>query len=78
MTRIDKKKESKEFSRVVESFAANNNMTLIEAILEHCSRIKMETEVAVKLITPQLKKKIQLQAMASNQLKAKKSRGLPI
>jgi len=72
------KKEIKEFSRHIEIVASNNNISLIDAIVDHCENNKMELEVAAKMITPKLKKQIKLQAIMKNQLKIKKKQGLPI
>lgn len=71
-------KEIKEFSRNIETFASNTNLTLIDAIVEYCTRNNLDVVSAAKMITPKLKKRIMSQAMSRNQLKIKKEKGLPV
>lgn len=71
------KDEMKKFAFAIDSIVANTDYTYLEAIIDYCSKIGMEVEVAASLINMDLKSKIEAQAMELNLLKVKSSK-LPI
>lgn len=71
------KDEMKKFAFAIDSLVANSNYNYIEAIIEYCKKTGLEIEVAASLINPNLKKKIESEAMGNNMLKIKASK-LPI
>jgi|TARA_B110000908_G_C10210403_1_gene429912 hypothetical protein len=52
-------KSPKEFSQEIESFAKENSMNYMDAIVEYCEQQSLEVEVAGGLLSPILKKKVQ-------------------
>lgn len=71
------KDEMKKFAFAIDSIVANTDYTYLEAIIDYCSKIGMEVEIAASLINSDLKSKIEAQAMELNLLKVKNSK-LPI
>lgn len=71
--------EMSKFSESIETlvYDSYDSYTYLEAIVEHCRTSGLEIEVAVTLIHPALKSKIEEQAHDSNLLKGKHNR-LPI
>ena len=56
------REEKNQFSLAIERIAENNEITHMEAILEHCERCGLEIEVAATLINQSLKAKIEMEA----------------
>lgn len=71
------KDEMKKFAFAIDSLVANSDFNYIEAIVEYCKRTGLEVEVAASLINPNLRKKIESEAMNNNMLKIKAAK-LPI
>jgi hypothetical protein len=71
------KDEMKKFAYAIDSLVANTDYTYLEAIVEYCTKIGMEIEIAASLINSDLKSKIEAQAMELNLLKVKTTK-LPI
>ena len=65
------------FSEEIETLAASNDLSLLETLTWHCERNGIEVETITKLITPDLKKKIAVQATAVN-LMRREGKPLPI
>lgn len=74
MTKPDEKVK---FSQIIEEVAVKQGITHIEAIVAHCEITGLEIEMVKSLITPQLKKKIEQEAIDLRFLPGKGSR-LPI
>jgi hypothetical protein len=68
--------EIKDFSILVEKLAAEDRLTLMDAICHHCKETGLEIEVAATLISSAMKAKIREEAQELNLLK--KSSKLPI
>lgn len=62
------KSEINEFSMLIEILAANKKMTIMDAVILHCVSIGLEIELAAKLVSPILKKKIESEARTLNYL----------
>lgn len=56
------REEKNLFSLTIERIADENQITHMEAILEHCERSGLEVEVAATLINQSLKAKIEMEA----------------
>jgi hypothetical protein len=63
------KKEVKEFSNKIETMVSVYAYSHMEAILAHCKETDMEIELAAKLLTSDLKKKIASEAEGLNLIK---------
>jgi|TARA_B100000941_G_scaffold279551_1_gene245143 hypothetical protein len=59
-------KSPKEFSQEIETFAKENKLQYMEAIIEYCEKTNLEPEVAGSLLSPILKKKLQYEAEKLN------------
>jgi hypothetical protein len=70
------KDEIKEFSFMIEKFASEKNLTVMDAICHYCKENQLEVEMAATLISPPLKAKIKAEAEDLNLLK--KTARLPI
>ena len=71
------KDEITRFSIAVETYVIESNLNYIEGFIEFCEKHNIEMEVAIKLISPNLKGKIEVDANHLNLLK-KKTATLPI
>lgn len=71
------KDEISKFSMEVEDFIKRTGYDYVDGIVEYCSGIGLEAEVAATLISSNLKAKIEYAANQRNLLKEKGSR-LPI
>jgi hypothetical protein len=71
------KEEMAKFAREIDKIVAETDYNHIEAITIYCKQTGLEIEVAATLVNPNLKSKIQIDAMDNNMLKEKGSR-LPI
>lgn len=65
------KEEMSRFAVEIESLVINTDYNYIEAIVEYCKQTGLEIEVAASLINPNLKSKIENDAMNNNLLKEK-------
>jgi len=63
--------EKKKFAFKIDSYVANTGLTYLEAIVEYCSEIDMELEIAASLINNSLKEKIEFEAANSRMIKNK-------
>jgi hypothetical protein len=71
------KEEMAKFAREIDKIVSETDYNYIEAITLYCKQTGLEIEVAATLVNPNLKSKIQMDAMDNNMLKDKSSR-LPI
>lgn len=62
------KSEINEFSMLIEILASEKNISIMDAVILHCESIGLEIELAAKLISPILKKKIESEARGLNYL----------
>ena len=70
---------SKEFSLIIEGVVKDKRpITYMDAILWYCEENTIEVESIGRLISKNLKEKIQLEAMNANMLKVEKGGKLPI
>lgn len=65
------------FAKNIDAIVSANKCNYIEAVLDYCEIIGMEIEVAASLINPNLKSKIENDALQCNLLKSTGAR-LPI
>jgi len=72
------KDEVNKFSLVIEDMVSSKKIPYMDAIILHCSVTGLEIEVASKLISPILKKKIEHEARTLNFLPKHTSNRLPI
>jgi Phage late-transcription coactivator len=70
------KNEISEFSELINSIAAEHNITRMDAIIHHCEQSGMEVDIASTLIASALKSKIREEAQELNLLK--KTSKLPL
>ena len=70
------REEIKQFSIMIETLAAAENLGLMDAICHHCKESGLEIEVAATLISSALKSRIKEEAQSLNLIK--KSSRLPI
>ena len=69
---------SKEFSLIIEDIVKKHkDMTYVDAIVKYCEENNVEVETTSRLITKQLKEKIQHQSAQLNLLKGCKPGVLP-
>ena len=69
---------SKEFSLIIEDIVKKHkDMTYVDAIVKYCEENNVEVETTSRLITKQLKEKIQHQSAQLNLLKGGKPGVLP-
>lgn len=54
------------FSKKIESFAVENKLSLMDAIVSFCEKNEFEVEVAATLISQKLKQKIYVEAQNLN------------
>lgn len=71
------KEEMAKFAKEIDKIVAETGYNHIEAITVYCKQTGLEIEVAATLVNPNLKSKIQVDAMDNNMLKEKGAR-LPI
>ena len=70
---------SKEFSLIIEKVVKDKRpITYMDAIIWYCEENNIEIETTSRLISKNLKEKIQLEAMNANMLKVEKGGKLPI
>ena len=70
---------SKEFSLIIEGVVKEKRpITYMDAIIWYCEQNNIEIETTSRLISKNLKEKIQLEAMNANMLKVEKGGKLPI
>jgi len=60
-----------EFSQHIETIAALEDISIIEAITDYCKKNNLEIEAVPALLSPSLVKKIQLQSSELNLMKPK-------
>ncbi len=70
------KEEKDLFSKMIDEQAARLGITIMDSVIEYCSKSGMEIEVAATLLSPTLKSNIEMDAMDLHFL-PKKSR-LPL
>ena len=69
---------SKEFSLIIEDIVKKHkDMSYVDAIVKYCEENNIEIETTARLITKQLKEKIQHQSAQLNLLKGRKPGVLP-
>lgn len=56
------KDEKNTFSIMIEEIASKQNISHMEAIIDHCTNVNLEIEVAASLINSSLKAKIEEEA----------------
>ena len=71
------KEEMAKFAKEIDKIVSETSYNHIEAITIYCKQTGLEIEIAATLVNPNLKSKIQIDAMDNNMLKEKGSR-LPI
>ena len=71
------KEEMAKFAKEIDKIVSETDYNHIQAITIYCNQTGLEIEVAATLVNPNLKSKIQIDAMDNNMLKEKGSR-LPI
>ena len=70
---------SKEFSLIIEKVVKDKRpITYMDAIIWYCEQNNIEIETTSRLISKNLKEKIQLEAMNANMLKVEKGGKLPL
>jgi hypothetical protein len=70
---------SKEFSLIIEKVVKDKRpISYMDAIIWYCEQNNIEIETTSRLISKNLKEKIQLEAMNANMLKVEKGGKLPI
>jgi len=71
------KEEITKFAVDIENLVSTTGYNYIEAVVEYCKETALDLEVAVSLISPNLRAKIEGDALLNNLLKDKGAR-LPI
>ena len=71
------KDEMLKFAMEIESIVGTEKISYIDAVVEYCKNTGLEIEVAATLVNPNLRAKIENDAMDKNMMKEKGSR-LPI
>lgn len=74
---IASKDESIQFSIMMDEFIIKNEFDYIEGFIEYCKKYDIDIEVAAKMVSPNLKAKIEVDAINQNLLK-KKGAKLPL
>ena len=70
---------SKEFSLIIENVVKEKRpITYMDAIIWYCEENNIEIESTSRLISKNLKEKIQVEAMNANMLKVEKGGKLPV
>lgn len=77
MRRLNNENDIIEFSMKVDKFITNGDHNYVEGFIEYCTVHDIDLEVAVKLISTNLRAKIETSAIELNLLK-KKSAKLPL
>lgn len=72
------KDEMNAFSMSIETLARDKDMSVMDAIIEHCANSGLEIEVAAKLISTSLKAKIKLEAEELHFLPKSNTAKLPV
>lgn len=72
------KDEITTFSLAIESIAKKKNISYMDAIIEYCTEVNLEVEVAAKLVSGALKAKIKLEAEELHFLPRSTTNTLPI
>ena len=72
------KDEMNNFSMAIETLARDKDMSVMDAIIEHCTNSGLEIEVAAKLISGSLKAKIKLEAEELHFLPKSNTAKLPV
>ncbi|MAD23568.1 MAG: hypothetical protein CMO44_05275 [Verrucomicrobiales bacterium] len=69
---------SKEFSLIIEDLVKKHrDMSYMDAIIHYCEENNVEVESAAKMLTKQIKEKIQFQSQKLNLIKGPKPGVLP-
>lgn len=71
------KEEMSKFAKAIDELVSKTDYNYIEAIVQYCVDTGLEIEVAASLINPNLKCKIENDAIKNNMLKEKGAR-LPL
>jgi hypothetical protein len=71
---ISQRNEIAAFEVAISRIQANTGLTVMEAILFHCSNSDIEVELVSKLLSNQLKAKLKKEAAALHFLKVRKPR----
>lgn len=71
---ITQRNEIATFEVAISRIQANTGLTVMEAILFHCSNNNIEVELVPKLLSPTLKSKLKKEATELHFLKARKAR----
>jgi len=66
------------FSCLIEEIVESSGLSYMEAIIEYCEQNKLEIEVAAKLISTNLKSKLQIEAEDLHFLPKSNTAKLPI
>lgn len=72
------KDEMNNFSMAIETLARDKDMSVMDAIIEHCTNSGLEIEVAAKLISGSLKAKIKIEAEELHFLPKSNTAKLPV
>ena len=72
------KDEMNAFSMSIETLARDKDMSVMDAIIEHCTNTGLEIEVAAKLISTSLKAKIKIEAEELHFLPKSNTAKLPV
>ena len=72
------KDEMNTFSMAIETLARNKDISVMDAIIEHCTNTGLEIELAAKLISGSLKAKIKLEAEELHFLPKSNTAKLPV
>lgn len=62
-------KDKVDFSVYIETYALQHGTGLLGSILQYCEDADVDLEDCVKLITPSLRDKIEMEAVANQQMK---------
>ena len=72
------KDEVNKFSIHIETIVIDKRIPIMDAIIEHCDKTGLEVEMDAKLVSPSLKKKLEIEARRLNFLPRTTTRRLPI
>lgn len=72
------KDEMNNFSIAIETLARKKEISIMDAIIEHCTNSGLEIEVAAKLISTSLKAKIKIEAEELHFLPKSNTAKLPV
>lgn len=78
VSKMPTKEEISKFSMTVEKMAIDKGIPYMETILLHCENIGLEVELAAKLISSPLKKKLEVEARELNFLPKNNTHKLPV